>query len=457
MTPRRFLPGGLLLRLSPGLELEHVQAHRDVRTGHGLASEHLDGGPVEAAVRKRGGELRATRAFVARATLSQPGRRHLGWDALEHELGLSRTLRLEVHPGTDVRALAAELAGQARVEMVSPMYLCETPFAAEESADFGSAPDESRAMIGAAEALAAEPGDVALIVALVDSGAAIDHPELDGRVRPGLSTVTASELAGGVQLLSAPHPRQDTHDDQGHGTAVASIVGAHGFGVPRGLAGAAQLLPIRALCGARMPGEPRATAIGSLADIDSGVKSAVDLGARVLNLSFGTPQSSLDPNDPVPHVPVVRYAAARECVLVSAAGNSGADELFFPAALPSVIAVGSVGVDCRRSPFSTGGAHVALCAPGERVRVAALSGYTRMSGTSFAAPLVAGACALMIARAARHSSALTPVAVRDLLQRSAAPFAPGDPKTTKTTCGAGVLDVPAALRAVDEECRSEAA
>ena len=114
----------------------------------------------------------------------------------------------------------------------------------------------------------------------------------------------------------------------------------------------------------------------------AGLKSAVDLGARVLNLSFGTPQAALDPDDPVPHVPIVRYAMSRECVLVSAAGNSGEDELFFPAALPGVIAVGSVGSDRRRSGFSTGGPHVVLCAPGENVRVLSLTGYSRMSGTS---------------------------------------------------------------------------
>jgi subtilisin family serine protease len=80
-----------------------------------------------------------------------------------------------------------------------------------------------------------------------------------------------------------------------------------------------------------------------------------------------------------------------------------------------------------------------------------------MSGTSFAAPFVTGAAALMISRAARRSTALTASTVRDLLQRSAAPFAPGDARTNNTTSGAGVLDVPAALRAVDEECQAEAA
>ncbi len=457
MIARLFLPGQILLQLRPGLELEKIKAHRDVRLGHAEASATLDGGRVEQVVRRHSGTLAASRSFVARRTLHQAGQRHLQWEPVEHELGLSRSLRISLDEGSDVRALCADLSSLAEVELASPQYLIlgsaphEAAFAGHDE------PDDSRALIGAARALSLEQGDSALIVATVDSGAALGHPELAGRLRPGLNVVSAQELGKGVQLLSGPHLRQDAKDDQGHGTAVAGIIGARGIGVPRGLAGVAEVLPVRALCGARMPGDERATAVGNLADIDSGLKSAVDLGARVLNLSFGTPQSSLDPEDPVPHVPVVRYALARECVLVSAAGNSGEDELFFPAALPGVIAVGSVGHERRRSGFSTGGPHVALCAPGERVRVLSLAGYSRMSGTSFSSPLVAAAAALMLAHAARLSAPLTAFAVRDLLQKSASPFAPGDARTSKSSCGAGILDVPAALAAVEEECQADAA
>jgi len=454
---RDFLPGKVVLRLKPGLELEQVAAHRDVRQGHASAASAIDGGPVERAMKRFSDGLNVSRAFASRRNVSVPGKRHLEWDTLEHQLGLSRTFRVAVHPLTDVRALCADLTGLAQVEMASPQYLCRG-YSLESGAErVDEPPDDSRALIGAARALEMEPGDPTLIIGLVDSGAQTNHPELAGRLRPSLTTVTTVELAGGAQLLSGPHPRQDISDDEGHGTACAGIVGANGLELPKGLAGSAMLLAVRALCGARLPEQDRPTAIGNLCDIDSGMKSAVDLGARVLNLSFGTPQSALEPDDPVPHVSVVRYALGRECVLVSASGNSGQDEIFFPAALPGVIAVGSIGPDRRRSAFSTGGPHVALCAPGERIWVAALQGYARMSGTSFAAPLVAGAAALMIARAMRSSTPLTALAVRDLLQRAAGPFVPGDARTSHATCGAGVLDVPAALRAVDEESQAEAA
>jgi subtilisin family serine protease len=454
---RSFLPGKIIVRLKPGYELDQIAAHRDVRQGLAQAAAALDGGPVERTVRRRGGEFRVSRAFTTAKNVMTPGKRHLEWNALEHETGLSRTFRIGVHPLADVRALCADLADLDGVEMALPQYLCSAPDAIFEHTAGEETADDSRALIGAAQALEMEPGDPTVIVGIVDSGAQSSHPELAGRLRPGLSSVTLSELAMAAQLASGPRARQDVSDDQGHGTACAGIIGANGLDLPPGLAGKAEMLAIRALCAARMPGEARFTAVGNLADIDSGWKSCIDLGARVINLSFGTAQSMLDADDPVPHVALVRYALGRECVLVSAAGNSGEDEVIYPAALPGVIAVGSVSSARKRSVFSTGGRHLALCAPGEGVRVAALSGYGRLSGTSFAAPQVAAAAALMIARAARCSTPLSAVAVRDLLQRSAAPFAPGDPRTSHSTCGAGVLNVPAALTAVDEECEAEAA
>jgi len=77
----------------------------------------------------------------------------------------------------------------------------------------------------------------------------------------------------------------------------------------------------------------------------------------------------------------------------------------------------------------------------------ALEGYTESTGTSFAAPLVAAACALLLARGAAASQPLAPSLVRSLLVQSAAAFARG---ASSVGCGAGVLDVPAALAALDE-------
>ncbi len=461
MTPRPALPGRIVFRLAPGIPVGEVAAHRDVRLGRAGAASAIDGdGPLDRTVLHRTDRMRLTRAFVARRSVDRPGRRHLDWDPIEEEVGMSRTFRLEVDPASDAHAIAADLRDRAQVEMASPQYLAETPFdaapAPADAADAAEAPereDAARRSVGAAAALRLEPGDTALIVALVDSGVELDHDEVRGRLRPGLNAVSAAELAEGVALVTRARARgQDVDDDQGHGTCCAGILVGNGFRLPRGLAGAARLLPIRVLCAARVPGSDHPTAVGSLPDIDSGLKTAVDLGARILNLSFGTVETALGEGDPVPHAEVVRYALAHDCVLVAASGNGGDARRYYPAALPGVVAVGSVDDALRPSRFTSRGPHVALSAPGERLACAGLHGYTRASGTSFAAPLVAAAAALVLARAARHSTALPPARVRDVLVESAAPFAKG---AGAAGCGAGVLDVPAALRAVDAACQED--
>src|SRR5262249_32317215 len=151
------------------------------------------------------------------------------------------------------------------------------------------------------------------------------------------------------------------------------------------------LLPIRVLAAALLGGRRKRSGVGGLSDINAGLKICVDLGAKVINMSFGTPDSNLDARDPRPHARVTRYAMRYGCALIAAAGNSGLEERYYPAALPDVIAVGSVNEQGERSAFSTWGPHLTICAPGERIVSAGRRGYLVSSGTSHAAPFVAGA------------------------------------------------------------------
>ena len=453
MSPRRHVPGQLVVRTSPGVELERIATHRDVRAGAAAAALAMDGGgAIDGALRRRTPAMQVSRAFYSRRGLALGmGSGHLDYDDLERELGLSRTFRVYVDPEASIGELVGDLLAIEEVEAATPAYLCETPFAG--GAPTPGAVDQARELIGADRALAIEPGDTALIVGLVDSGVDLDHPELVDRLRPGVSSVALRpDSTPDLHVISGARAHlQDVSDDEGHGTACAGLIAAIGYQIGRGLAGAARLLPIRALCGAMAPGDTRPTAIGLLPDIDSGLKTAVDLGARVLNLSFGTPEDEIG-NEAVPHVETVRYALARDCILVAAAGNTGKPGRYYPAALPGVIAVGAVDDGRRPAPFTTRGDHVALSAPGVRVASAGIGGYGVQSGTSFAAPLVTGACALLVARAARWSRPLGPEAVRRILVGSAARFAAG---ADATGCGAGILDVPAALAAVDALCRED--
>ena len=441
---RTAVRGRLLVRLAPGEDPGHVPHYLQVAGRRSAPAIRVDGGGFDRTVRRHSTAMMVTRAFTPARLVGDRD----AWDDVEVQTGMSRTFRLDVDPDTSLLALMHELSGLATVESVRPHYLSVTPFA---EAALRRPTDRLYAhrMVGVEEALRFEPGDSTLIVAVVDSGVDMDHPELQSRLRPGIDTVDLppEQVTRGMQLVGdINQPDRIPRDEMGHGTACASIIGALGDRVPRGAAGHARILPARALAAARLSERSSMTAVGALPDIDQAVKTAVDLGARVLNLSFGTPQSALREDDALPHEEVVRYALRRGCILVAASGNDGGRHRYFPAAHEGVIAVGSVDERGAPSMFTTRGDHVDLCGPGEQVPTAGLGGYETNTGTSFAAPFVAGACALLVARGARYGVPLGAEQVRAVLRVTARPFAPG---IDSDGCGRGVLDIPAALRRLE--------
>ena len=275
----------------------------------------------------------------------------------------------------------------------------------------------------------------AVTIAVIDTGADLAAPDLGAK-----SPVTHS-------VVSA-----DARDAEGHGTFVAALAagadsnreGIAGFG------GAARLLVVRA--GDRA-GELRDD------DVAAAIVYAVDRGARIVNLSFaGTRWSAAEAS-------AVRYAAARDVLLVAAAGNSfgHGNPVQYPAALLEPAGsrgVGGIGLVVgasteagRRAAFSSTRS-VSLVAPGVGVTsaVAAASSpadyprirlrgsrrgvYALGSGTSFAAPQVAGAAALVWAA----NPALSARQVAETLERTARRRGGWTPQV-----GWGVLDVGAAV------------
>mgnify|MGYP001182314440 CR=1 FL=1 len=445
-------PARCVVKLALGETPPHIPAYGDVRMGALPAADRIDGGPIDRTLRGLAGSFRATRLHTAASAHGRPGRRHVGYDALEQVLGLSRTLKVELSDLVHVGDVVDALRGVGAVESATPHYLCSIPFAAPAER-FSIDDDEAwgpRLWIRAPEAMAYEPGDPAVIVAIVDTGVHAGSPDLRERLRAGFDTVdlVSRDVATGVVLVGDNAGADtDPEDLVGHGTSCAGIIGARGEGIPPGLAGLCGLLPVRVLGAARTPGRSEPVGLGSIPDIDAGVKRAVDLGAKVLNMSFGTPAAAIDDAEPV-HAEVVRYAVARGCVLVAASGNSGRTEDYYPAALDGVIAVGAVDGRGEPAAFSTSGPHVALCAPGERVVSLGLDGLARVTGTSFAAPFVAAAAALLVSRAGQRAQSLDSADVRRLLVGSAAPWSAA---ARGAGHGTGVLDVLAALQALERE------
>jgi len=222
-------------------------------------------------------------------------------------------------------------------------------------------------------------GSAAIQIAVIDSGCDGTHPDLAGKCIAGYDVLTATPIAPGAQ--------SDNGGATGHGTAISGIVGA-ATNNAKGIAGAAWLSPVMPIV-ARQPG------IGIMywSDLAAGLVWAADHGALIANMSVAGPDSStLEAG--------LLYAYQRNVVLFGSAGNDGTSACAYPACSPYVISVGAVdGADAKCS-FSNFGSSVTLYAAGclSTVYTTQMGGtYGYWQGTSVAAPIVAGAAALMLA------------------------------------------------------------
>ena len=448
-------PGHVVVTLCPGEALGHVPAQLDCALGACRAASRLDGGALDRALGHAGG-FRAVGVYNARDSLGRIGEQHARFDEREERLGLSRTYAIELGDAEHTERVVEALRNAPKVESVTVQTLATAPFAVAAPAAVLEEPSlaaawEPHERVHVREAHELEPGHRDVTVGVVDTGISLGHPEFQRKLLAGYDTVRLGLGRVGTQIRLLDDSRGADfcpRDAVGHGSHCAGVIGAHGWRLPPAVGGCSLLLPIRVLAAAHTGEAAEAVGVGALPDIDAGVKVCCDLGAKVLNLSFGTPTSAVPPGAPRPHEQVVRYAAELGCVLVAAAGNTGAREEFFPACLPDVIAVGSASASGRRSSFSTYGDHVALCAPGERIVSSARRGYKVGTGTSFAAPFVAGAAALLVARARRSGRELTGADVRAVLTGTATPLGRGG---HSAETGHGLLNVAAALRRLDAD------
>lgn len=270
-----------------------------------------------------------------------------------------------------------------------------------------------RPVVGADSAEAPGPGKP---VTVVDSGLDIKHPEFVNRPN--------TTLLGPQNLLG---------EDEWHGTAVSSVIGAPANGI--GLVG---VYPQADLAMADASPDGILLTSSEVAGIAAGARR----GPGVINLSLGSNEMDRVERD------AVFSAVARGSIVVAAAGNSRGEgnPLTYPASLPHVLTVAATDERDAVTSFSSAFRAVDLAAPGDDVAAAValpfvpagFQPYAYVAGTSFSAPIVTGAAAWVWTQRPE----LTASQVVEVLRRSARDVGR---KGFDVDTGFGIVNIPAAL------------
>ena len=305
--------------------------------------------------------------------------------------GLEAILRLSLPAEADQTLARKVLAAVAR-----PLWLETPPL---RQADV--VPDDPRygelwalPLIQAPQAWDLHQGQGGIVLAVVDTGAELTHPDLAGAL--WTNAAEASGATGvdddgngvvddlhGADLRDgdgdpSPAPGDSSHGTHTAGTAACATDNGVGVACP---AWAAALMPVRA---------------GHQSTISHGVEGiwyAAQAGAQVISCSWGGSSFSSYENE------VIQAVRALGVLVVASAGNDGSQRRHFPGAYDGVLCVAATGPIDVLLPSSQRGWWVDLCAPGSDILSSLIGGgYGLRTGTSMATPLVASLCALTWSR-----------------------------------------------------------
>lgn len=306
------------------------------------------------------------------------------------------------------------------------------------------------------EAWNCDTGNPSVKVAVVDSGADLNHPDLVDNLITGrdLIDLSASGLNNGdvIDINGQNWMIEDDvavvdnspGDRTGHGTHVAGTIGAvsdNNTGVT-GVAWGCSIMPVKGLFRVRRLSDNRVTGVGTDADVAAAITWAANNGAHIINMSLGGPSSPTKLN-------AINFAISQDCLCIAAMGNDNSSAPSYPAAYPGVMAVGAIDNTNSRATFSNRGPHISVVAPGVNIRSTYWDDtYANLDGTSMATPHVAGLAALLKSA----DSSLTASQIIDIIEQTATALRdnPSDP-VPNDNYGHGLVNAEAALLRVCEK------
>ena len=335
----------------------------------------------------------------------------------EDKIGMGRIYEVKLSPSANIEVVINELLGNPQIEYAEPKYIHRMHVTLPNDPRY---PEQTYLP----QVKAPEAWDLArnlspkVLIGIVDSGSELDHPDLaaniyyntddpeNGKDDDGNGKVDdfrGWDFAGGSGDNEDNNPNvvSSANDHGVHVSGIASAVTDNGIGVASIAFNSAKLLIVKA--GPDNNGEEIRRGF-------EGVKYAADMGANIINCSWGNNSGGNFGLD------IIKYAQSKGCLIVAAVGNGGTDEPEYPAAYPGVLSVANVDINNSKASTSSFGHHVSISAPGGSILSTVFGkSYGRRSGTSMSSPVIASTAAL----AAAYRPGLTIQQVGELVRVTA--------------------------------------